>query len=118
MGLDFGTAWELMGRDIDEILREGAIGWFFVVLFCSMPFVTLILLFRRHWLALLPLIGWLALIVAWFSYYATDWFGPVSGAVAGLVFLLTISGWVVLIIAATMRRDELDGSRGVSGAEN
>jgi len=60
---------------------------------------------RRRWLALLPLAGWVGLVVAWFLYYATDWFGPVSGGAAGLVFLLIVGGWMMLGVASTVRRD-------------
>jgi hypothetical protein len=42
--------------------------------------------------------------VVWFLYYATDWFGPVSGGVTGLVLLLLIGGWFVLGVAATFPR--------------
>ena len=46
----------------------------------------------------------------WFLYYATDWFGPVSGGVVGLIFLLLIAGWFVLGLAVTFpRRNPIEG---------
>ena len=105
MGLDFGNAWELMGRDLNEFTQEGGIGWIFLVLFFSLPLAALLMVLRRRWLALLPLAGWVGLVVAWFLYYATDWFGPVSGGAAGLVFLLIVGGWMMLGVASTVRRD-------------
>jgi hypothetical protein len=104
VGLDFGNAWELMGRDLDEFTQEGGLGWIFLVLFFSMPLAALLLVAARRWIALIPLTGWIALNVAWFLYYATDWFGPVTGAAAGLVFLLLVGGWVLLVVAAATPR--------------
>jgi hypothetical protein len=104
VGLDFGNAWELMGRDLDEFTQEGGLGWTFLVLFFSMPVAAILLLVARRWIALIPLTGWIALNVLWFLYYATEWFGPVSGAAAGLVFLLLVGGWVLLAAAAVPRR--------------
>ena len=105
MGLDFENAWELMGRDLNDVTQEGGIGWIFLVLFFSLPLVALLMVMRRRWLALLPLSGWIGLVAVWFLYYATDWFGPVSGGVAALVFLLTVGGWMMLGVAGTVRRD-------------
>jgi hypothetical protein len=89
-----------MGRDLEEFAQEGGLGWTFLVLFFSMPVVALLLLVVRRWIAVIPLTGWAALNVAWFLYYATDWFGPVSGGAVGLVFLLLVGGWVLVLVAA------------------
>jgi hypothetical protein len=105
VGLDFGKAWELMGRDLNEFTQEGGLGWIFLVLFFSLPIAALLMVMRRRWLAFLPLAGWTGLVVAWFLYYATDWFGPVSGGLAGLVFLLIVGGWMMLVVAGTVRHN-------------
>lgn len=94
-----------MGRDLDELTSgalSGAFGTTFLMLFFSLPVAALILVVARRWIAIFPLVGWLALVVAWFLHYATDWLPPVTegGGAAGLVLLLLLAGWVVLVVGA------------------
>lgn len=99
MGLDVDSAWAGISRDIDELTTD-TFGWVILLSFCLLPVGSLILLVFRRWIAVLPLLGWLALLGARFLYYATDWFSPVSGGTASLVFLLVLFGWIILVAAA------------------
>jgi hypothetical protein len=99
VGLDFDSAWAGISRDIDELTMD-TFGSVMLLSFCLLPVASLMLLVFRRWIAVLPLLGWLALLGAWFLYYATDWFSPVSGATASVVFLLVLLGWFMLIAAA------------------
>jgi len=47
----------------------------------------------------LPLAAWLALTAVAFRYYATDWWGTVSGALCGVAFLVLVLAWLVLVAA-------------------
>jgi hypothetical protein len=98
VALDFDSARYGMARDVAEIWREGP-GPALVVLFFALPVASLVLLLMRRWLALLPLTLSLALLALWFLYYATDWFGHVSGGVGGLVFAVVLFGWLGLWVA-------------------
>jgi hypothetical protein len=75
VGLDLDNAWAGMNRDIEE-LKMDAFGWVMLLSFSLLPLASLILLAFRRWIAVLPLLGWLALLVLWVLYYATDWFRP------------------------------------------
>jgi hypothetical protein len=99
VGLDLDSAWAGMSRDIDE-LKMDAFGWVMVLSFSLLPLASLILLAFRRWIAVLPLLGWLALLVLWVLYYATDWFPPISGGSAILVFVAVLVGWFILFTAA------------------
>jgi hypothetical protein len=99
VGLDLDNAWAGMNRDIEE-LKMDAFGWVMLLSFSLLPLASLILLAFRRWIAVLPLLGWLALLVLWVLYYATDWFPPISGGSAILVFLAVLVGWFILLTAA------------------
>ena len=89
-----------MGRDLHELTTvDGTFGLILVVLFFSLPVASVLALAARRWIAVVPLLGWIALFASWFAYYATDWIGPVSGSAAGLVLLLVLAGWTVLVVA-------------------
>ena len=101
-----------MGRDLAELWVDG-FGASLVVLFFTLPLASLILLLMRRWLALFPLAISLALFALWFFYYATDWFGPVSGGSGALVLAVVLVGWLgvwVAIFVPRMRRGARDRS--------
>lgn len=94
-----------MSRDLEAFTTEdGALGWTFLVLVFALPIASLILVLARRWVALVPLIGSLALFAAWLLYYATDWFPPVSGSATALVFIYVLAGWVFLGVASIVKR--------------
>jgi hypothetical protein len=99
VGLDLDSAWAGMSRDIDE-LKMDAFGWVMLLSFSLLPLGSLILLAFRRWIAVLPLLGWVALLVLWVLYYATDWFPPISGGSVILVFVAVLVGWFILLSAA------------------
>lgn len=112
MGFDLDAAREGMGRDLEELISGPLSGWFgttFLVMFFVLPVAALLLLVFRRWLALLPLLVWLAYVALWFLYYAIGLFAPIDngGGLAGLTFLLLIAGWGVLLVTAArlLRRD-------------
>jgi hypothetical protein len=94
-----------MSRDLEDFTTVGgALGWTFLVLLFGLPVASLLLVLARRWIALVPLIGSFALFAVWILYYATEWFPPVSGATAGLAFLLVLAGWAMLAVASVARR--------------
>jgi hypothetical protein len=99
VGLDLDNAWAGMSRDIDE-LRMDTFGWVMLFSFALLPLASLILLGFRRWIAVVPLLGWLTLLVLWVLYYATDWFPPISGGSAILVFFAILVAWFMLLPAA------------------
>ena len=101
VGLDLDNAWTGISRDVDE-LRMDTVGWVMLLSFALLPLASLILLGFRRWIAVFPLLGWLALLVLWVLYYATDWFPPISGGSAILVFFAILVGWFMLLTAAVM----------------
>ena len=101
-----------MGRDVADLWPLGS-ARLLVVLFFALPLASLVLLLMRRWLALFPLAISLALFALWFLYYATDWFGHVSGGVGGLVLAVVLIGWLgvwVAIFVPRMRRGTRDRS--------
>lgn len=83
---------------------DGALGWTFLVLLIALPVASLIFVLARRWIALIPLLGSMALFAAWFLYYATEWLPPVSGGAVSLVFILVLAGWGLLVVAAVVGR--------------
>ena len=104
-----------MSRDLEEITREGALGWTFLVLLFALPAASLIVVLARWWIAVIPLLGSLALLAGWFLYYATDWLPVVSGSAVGLVFFLVLAGWALLVVAVVVPRS-VAGRRRPRGA--
>ena len=106
MSLDFNAAADGMGRDLHEVWTSNIYGRGFLVLLFALPLASLLMLVKRRWLALVPLAGWLTSIVTWFLYYATEWIGPVDGAMLSVVFFLVLVGWLALG-AATLWPDRV-----------
>ena len=108
MILDFDAARHGMARDLAELWVDG-FGQALVVLFFALPLASLILLAKRRWLGVLPLAISFALFAEWFLYYATDWFGHVSGGVGALILAVVLVGWlgvwVAAFVPARVRRD-------------
>ena len=71
-------------------------GQILVVLFFALPLASLVLLARRSWLGVLPLAISIALFAEWFLYYATNWFGHVSGGSAVLILAVVLVGWLAV----------------------
>lgn len=104
--MDWSEAVWGIGRDLGELAAEGPGGWLAIALFGMLPvaatFVAVILRRRAAWLALAL---WLAPVITWVLYYATDWW-PNQG-MQGIVFLAlpVLAGWLVLaVVVATHRR--------------
>ena len=96
MNLDFNAAADGMARDLHEVWTSSIYGRGFLVLLFALPLASLVMLVKRRWLALVPLAGWLTFIVTWFLYYATEWIGPVDGAMLSVVFFFVLVGWLAL----------------------
>ena len=69
--------------------------------------MSLVLLTRRRWLAVLPLCITLGSFATWFLYYATDWLSnPGQGAWAPALALV-LGGWCVVCVEVwRMRREQ------------
>ncbi len=105
MTFDLESARDGMSRDLESFTTEdGALGWTFLLLVFALPIGSLILVLARRWVALVPLLGSLALIAAWFLYYATDLVPPVSGSATPLIFLYVLVGWGLLGVASIAKR--------------
>jgi hypothetical protein len=67
----------------------------------SLPVVSVALLLRRRWVAMVPLSLSLALFSLWFFYYATDWWSnPGLGGAWATVLVLVLPGWLLVIVEA------------------
>ncbi len=82
------------------LAESGVFGWVILSVLFSLPVVSVTLLLRRRWVALIPLLLSLALFSLWFAYYATDWWSnPGQGAWAP-AFMLVLLGWLLVIVEA------------------
>jgi hypothetical protein len=96
--MEWRAAWDGISRDVDEILREPVAAVVFALM-VALPFLSVWLLMRRRWLAVVPLAISVGVFGAWFLYYATDWWqNPGQGAWLP-AFLLMLGGWAVAIVA-------------------
>ena len=96
--LDIAAGQSGIARDVREVADEGWPGWVVLVIVFALPVVSLILLSRRRWLALVSLCISLALFSSWFLYYATDWWSnPGQGAWVPALALVLL-GWFVLSV--------------------
>ena len=95
-----------IARDVQEVANEGWVGWIVLAAVFALPVVSLVLLTRRRWLALLPLCVSVALGSTWFLYYATDWWSnPGQGAWVPALTLVLL-GWFVIWVEIWRARRE------------
>ena len=98
--LDLGAARAGIGKDIRVLAESGVFGWVVFSVVFSLPVVSVALLLRRRWLAVIPLSLSLVLGCMWFAYYATDWWSnPGQGAWAP-AFMLVLLGWLLVVVEA------------------
>jgi hypothetical protein len=94
--LDVASARAGIGKDIRVFAESGVFGWVVLTVVFALPLISMALLLRRRWLAMMPLLISLAIFSVWFLYYATNWWSnPGQGAWAP-AFLLVFLGWLVV----------------------
>ena len=70
----------------------------------ALPMMSMALLVRRRWLAMIPLLISLALFSVWFLYYATDWWSNPGKGTWAPAFMLVLLGWLLVIVEARRLR--------------
>ena len=104
---DIAAAWAGIARDVREVADEGWLGWLVLVIVFALPVMSLVLLTRRRWLALLPLCISVALFAEWFLYYATEWWSnPGQGAWIPALTLVLLGWFVVCVEIWRTRREQ------------
>jgi hypothetical protein len=99
-----------MWRDIVELATFDWVGRIALIGFVLLPAVALRAVVRGNRLGWVSLGVWFALVAVWFLYYATDWWGPVSGPLAFWIGVLALGiGW------ATALQGWAKGSRSARG---
>ncbi len=100
--MDIGAGWAGIERDVRDFLSE-PVGIPILLLTFALPFASLALAVRRHWLAVGPLLISGALLAEWFLYYATDWWSNPGQGVWLPAFLLVLAGWAIVVHAVRSR---------------
>lgn len=101
---DVASARSGIGKDIRVFAESGIFGWVVLATMFALPVMSMALLLRRRWLAMMPLLMSLAIFSVWFLYYATDWWSnPGQGAWAP-AFMLVLLGWILVIVEARRLR--------------
>jgi len=105
--LDFESARTGIGKDIRVFAESGVFGWVALSVVFSLPAVSVVLLLRRRWLAVIPLALSLVLFSLWFAYYATDWWSnPGQGAWAPAFMLVLLGRFLVVVEARRVRTNQ------------
>lgn len=87
-----------MWRNIVELATFDWVGRTVLILFLSLPVISLILVLQGRRPAWIPLGITAALTTVGFLHYATDWWGPVSGPVAFWTLAFSVgAGWAIVV---------------------
>ncbi len=82
--------------DVTGVIRTfGLLGWAMMLLTFALPLSSLLVLLRGSRLALIPLLGSIALLAAWVLYYLTSWWRLEAGAIIPF-FGSVLLGWAIL----------------------
>lgn len=95
-----------LGSDVAGLARAfGPVGWVLLALLFFLPVVSLLVALRGSKLALVPLLGSVALLAAWVLYYALGRWHLEAGAIIPF-FGFVLVGWLVLLIAIAEERSK------------
>ena len=84
-----------MWRDVGQLSSDGYYGWFLMLLVIGLAGASIAYIAsgnRWAWLSLAVPIG---MVVAWYLYYATDWWVVEVGD-SKVILVPALFGWVVL----------------------
>ncbi|MDQ3646905.1 MAG: hypothetical protein M3345_08240 [Actinomycetota bacterium] len=95
---------ELMARDVGELLGDGPFGWTVLALFLMLPLAAWRLVRAGAGLAWVSVIIPVALVVAWYLYYARGWWAIEEGD-SRVVLFPTLAGWAWLGFAWLLMDD-------------
>ena len=105
-GIDIAAGRSGMANDMRVLADQGVFGWAVLIVVFALPVASVLLLARRHWIALLPIAISFAVVGTWFLYYATGWWSnPGQGAWLPAVALVLL-GWVVVVVELWRARRE------------
>ncbi len=97
--MDFDAVVRGISTDVTRTIQvSGLLGWVMILLTLALPLSSFLVLLRGSRLALIPLLGSIALLGAWVFYYLTGWWRLEAGAIIpffGSVFF----GWAILAVA-------------------
>ncbi len=94
-----GISW-----DVSRTIRVfGALGWTLIILTFALPLSSLLVFLRGSRLALIPLLGSVALLAAWVLYYVTGRWHLEAGAIIPF-FGSVLFGWAILAVALWRQR--------------
>ncbi|MDP8932502.1 MAG: hypothetical protein M3O70_29125 [Actinomycetota bacterium] len=97
--MNFGSVTRGIIRDVSQIIQVfGPLGWTLIVLTFALPLSSLLVSLRGSRLALIPLLGSVALLAAWVLYHATGRWRLEAGAVIAF-FGSLLFGWAILVVA-------------------
>lgn len=98
MSVEAADALNGMWVDIVELATFDWVSRSALISFVALPVVSVVLVIKGHRVAWIPLGITAVLVAVWFLYYATDWWGPLSGPAAFWAVVLTLMvGWAVVI---------------------
>lgn len=104
--MDMSAVASGIGSDVAGVARAfGPVGWVLLALVFLLPVTSLLVALRGSKLAMVPLLGSVALLAAWVLYYALARWRLEAGAIIPF-FGLVLVGWLVLVVAIAEERSK------------
>ncbi|NOX29632.1 MAG: hypothetical protein GXP35_06245 [Actinobacteria bacterium] len=96
--MDIAHALDAMWADVVELATFDWVGRSALIGFIALPLASLVLVLRGDRVGWIPLGISFAMVSVWFLYYATGWWGQVSGPVGFWLAVLAFGiGWAIAI---------------------